>query len=343
LPIAGNIICTALYKAVGDRLLGLKLLLTLLCLLLGLSLVSLLVGQATTGLWQIAQQDPAIAWLILTEIRVPRTLLAICTGASLGLAGAVLQGLLRNPLADPSVIGAVSGASLGAVITFYFGLASVFTLALPLGGVAGAFIALGLLYLLAGRDPDALTLILAGVAVNAFNSALTALALNLAPNPYAAAEIVFWLLGSLADRSHQHVLLAVPIMAIGWVLLLSVGRALDALTLGEETASSLGIHLTAAKARAIIGTALVVGATTAVAGSIGFVGLVVPHLLRPFVGHQPGRLLLTSAVGGAVLLLLADIFVRAITTAHGELKLGVVTALVGAPFFVYVLQQMRSR
>jgi iron complex transport system permease protein len=293
-----------------------------------------------SGLDGIFADEPSAASVILREIRLPRAILGLMAGATLGMAGAALQGLLRNPLAAPGVMGVSASAGLGAVIVFYFGLSQVFSFALPLGGMAGALLAVGIIYLLAGRDSSVLTLILAGAAINAFAAALTSLALNLAPSPFAALEIVFWLLGSLTDRSFEHVATAGPVMIAGWLLMLGVGRPLDALTLGEDTARSLGVNLGALRLRVILGTALSVGAVVSVTGGIGFVGLVVPHLLRPFVRHRPGRLLWVSALGGAALVLAADIVVRLIHIGPG-LKLGVVTALVGAPFFLYLILKTR--
>ncbi len=274
--------------------------------------------------------------VIVIELRLPRAVLGVMVGASLGLSGAALQGFLRNPLAEPGLIGVSSSAALGAVLTLYTGLAGAFTLALPLGGVTGAVIGVILLQILAGRNSGAMTLILAGIAITSMGGALTALVLNLAPSPFAALEIVFWLMGSLADRSFAHVWLALPFMALGWVLLATLGRPLDALTLGEDTAQSLGFELGRVRTRLVLGTALSVGAATAIAGSIGFLGLVVPHLLRPFTAHRPGALLIPSALGGAVLLLLADIAVR-LPFPGNELKLGVLTALVGGPFFLWLI------
>ncbi len=280
--------------------------------------------------------------IIVFELRLPRALLGVMVGATLGLAGAALQGFLRNPLAEPGLIGVSSTAALGAVLTLYTGIAATFTLALPLGGVTGALIGVALLQALAGRGGGALTLILAGIAITSMGGALTALVLNLAPSPFAALEIVFWLMGSLADRSFTHVWLALPFMAVGWALLLTLGRPLDALTLGEDTAQSLGFDVSRARTRLVIGTALCVGAATAVAGAIGFLGLVVPHLLRPLVDHRPGRLLLPSALCGAILMLLADIAVR-LPFPGVELKLGVLTALVGGPFFLWLIVAYRRR
>ena len=296
----------------------------------------LLVGK----LHAIDETDRSLAWLILKEVRLPRALLGLFVGATLGLTGAALQGLLRNPLAEPGLIGASSGAALGAVLVFYFGLAAGSAMFVPLGGVAGALISLGILYMLSGRNPSIVTLILAGVAISAFTSALTSLALSLAASPYAVYEIIFWLLGSFTDRSMDQVRFAAPFMAFGALLVASTARGLDALTLGEDTAATLGFNQEWLKARAVIGTGLAVGAAVSVTGVIGFVGLVVPHLVRPLVGHQPGRLLLPSAFAGAAMLLAADLLVR-LPMNGPEPKLGVVTSLIGAPFFLWLILRTR--
>ena len=284
---------------------------------------------------------PELAEVILTEIRVPRTVLALLVGGTLGLTGAALQGLLRNPLAEPGLLGASSGAALGAVIVFYFGLATATSLLLPLGAVMGSLAALAVLYALAGRRGDLLTIVLAGIAINALAAALTSLALNFAPSPYAALEILFWMLGSLADRSLAHVYLALPLMVAGWVLVIAAARGLDALTLGEETALSLGFDPRRTQWLVIGGTALAVGGAVAVTGVVGFVGLVVPHLLRRAAGQHPSRLLLPSFLGGALLATLADTAIRLMPPGP-ELKLGVVTALVGAPFFLHLVMRPRA-
>jgi len=301
---------------------------------------SLVVGDVNiniiNGLSDIFNNKSTLNAIIFEEIRLPRTLLAMLIGASLGLSGAALQGMVRNPLAEPGVIGVSASAALGAVIVFYFGLASAIPMALPLGGIAGALVAVLFLYLLTKNNNSMLTLILAGVAVSSLASALTALALNLSPNPYASLEIFFWLMGSLADRSFTHVWLILPATLLGWWLMLSTRRDLDVLSLGEDTAQSLGVQLQKLNKRIILGAALAVGAAVSVSGGIGFVGLVVPHLLRRYVGYQPGRLLLSSALGGAVLLLAADITVRLLPTQQ-ELKIGVLTALLGAPFFLHLI------
>ncbi len=279
---------------------------------------------------------------LVQEIRLPRVLLALAVGGSLGLSGAALQGLLRNPLAEPGVVGISASAGLGAVIALYFGLAAAWPPALPLLGMAGAGVAAVLVLAMAGAGAGVLSLVLAGVAVSSFAVALTALALNLAPNPYALSEMLFWLLGSVRDRSNADLARALPLMAVGWLLLLSSGRGLDALTLGEETAASLGIRVGRLRVLVVAGTALAVGAAVSVAGTVGFVGLVVPHLLRPLCHHRPSRLLLPSALGGAVLVTAADILVRLIPTGT-ELHLGVVTSILGAPFFLVLLLSLGRR
>lgn len=280
--------------------------------------------------------------LILMEIRFPRAVLGLFIGAVLGLSGAVLQGLLRNPLAEPGLLGISASASLGAVFAIYSGLTAVFAYALPVSALLGALAAVVLLRSLAGKSADILTIILSGVAITSLAGALTSLTLNMSANPFAAMEIVFWMLGSLADRSWIHVGMALPFMVCGTVLLLLTAKALDALSLGHDVARSLGVNLQHTNTLAVLGTAISVGAATAVSGAIGFVGLIVPHLLRPLVGNKPSQLLLVSALGGAAFLLMADISVRLLFPTK-DLKLGVVTALIGAPFFFWLLLSVRKR
>jgi iron complex transport system permease protein len=311
-----------------------------------LLLAAVLLSLATGRVWLtpaeliagISGPKPNLAWLILTELRLPRAILALLVGATLGLSGAVLQGLLRNPLAEPGLLGVSGGAALGAVIAIYFGLSAGFALAAPLLGIVGAMLA-GALTLAVGRG-GTLTLILAGAAVSGLTGAGLSLALNFAPSPYAAYEITNWLLGSLADRDWSQLGLAAPFILAGWLALAMTIRALDALTLGEAQAESLGIDLARTRFLALAGTALAVGAATSVTGAIAFVGLVAPHLVRPFVGHQPSRILLPSALLGALLLLAADIATRLIPTSN-ELKLGVLTSLFGTPFFFWLVLRLR--
>lgn len=310
------------------------------------AVLSLLLGSQAIPLIQALRESleatPGVAGLILTELRLPRTGVALVAGASLGLCGALMQSLLRNPLASPGLIGSANGAALGAVICLYSGLAGLAGFILPLGGMLGALLATFLVYLLAGRESGSLTLILAGVAVNALAMALISLLLNLAPSPYAVQEIALWMLGSLANLSRNEFWLLLPGSLLGWALVWRQGRALDLLGLGEETALSMGVDLSGLRRRLFLIVALAVGSAVSITGAIGFIGLVVPHLIRPLVGHQPSRLLLPSALGGALLLLGADMVVR-LLPAQTEIKVGVVTALIGAPFFIWLIVQNRGR
>jgi len=281
-----------------------------------------------------------IARTIILDLRLPRMLLGLLVGAMLGVAGAALQGYLRNPLAEPSVLGASNSAALGAVCALYFGLSELHPLALPLLAILGGAIAILTLFLLSGSAESPLTLILAGIAVSTLAGAGISLALNLSPNPFAAMEIMSWLLGSLENRSYDHVWIALPCVIVGAALLLADGRTLDALTLGEEGAQALGVNLPAARLRMMLGVAIGVGGAVAVSGSIGFIGLIVPHLVRPLTDRSPSAVLLPSLLGGAALLTLADIGVRLIPSTN-ELKLGVVTALLGVP--VFLVHLMRER
>jgi iron complex transport system permease protein len=300
-------------------------------------LLSLLIGPSGFGFGPAGEAGRLIFW----EIRLPRAVLGALVGAALGLSGAALQGYLRNPLAEPSLIGVSGGAALGAVLAIHLGLSHAVALALPAGGLAGAAIAMLAVVSLAGMQGGAVTLILAGLAVSAICTALISLALNLSQNPFASVEMVFWLMGSLADRSLTQVWLAAPLILLGLALLLGVGRALDALTLGEDAARSLGVDLGRTRLAIVTGATLAVGASTAVTGVIGFVGLLVPHVLRPFVGHRPGLLLPASALSGAIFLLAADIGLRLLQPVV-DLRIGVLTALIGAPFFVWLVLRTRQ-
>lgn len=304
--------------------------------LVALAALSLLVGGAGFGV-----PDWAIVW----ELRVPRTGLALAIGASLGLSGAVLQGALRNPLADSGLLGVGGAAALGAVIVFYWGISAVFAPALVLGGMAGAACGCAALLALAGRAPSGPAVILGGVAVSSLAAALLALALTLAPNPFALAEVSFWLLGGLEDRSLLHLALALPPIALGLVLMARLGPGLDALSLGEATAASLGRPAAGTLRRAALGASLAVGAGAAVGGGIGFVGLVVPHLLRPWIGSRPGALLVPSALAGAGLLLAADLLARTaplLFPLQAEPRLGVLTALLGTPVLIRLSRRVAA-
>jgi iron complex transport system permease protein len=300
-------------------------------------MVSLLLGPTGFAL----PQGGSARWLILTEIRLPRAVFGVLVGAAIGIAGAALQGFLRNPLAEPGVLGVSGGAALGAVLAIHTGLAGAFALALPLAGLAGAAAATLAVLLLAGERSGSVTLLLAGVAISSLAAALTSLALNLSSNPFATAEVIFWMMGSLADRSTTQLWLAGPLIVAGVALLLRLGPAFDALSLGEDVAMTLGRDLGRDRLHLLVGVALSIGAATAVTGMIGFVGLIVPHVLRRHVGHQPSALLLASALGGALLLLLADSAVR-LMGPLADIRIGVLTALIGAPFFLWLVWRQRA-
>lgn len=278
--------------------------------------------------------------IIVMEIRLPRAILAVSIGGMLGLAGAAMQGLLRNPLAAPSLFGAPQSAAFAAVSMLALGWSDALGWRLPLAAIGGAFLSVFLLIAVAGRNASLLLLILSGLAISALAGAGTALAMNLAPNPFAALEIAFWLLGSLEDRSMRHVTMALPFILIAIVLLLWHRSAFRALTLGEEAAESLGVNVARLRMIVIAGVALGVGASVAVAGTISFIGLVAPHLMRPLVRHDPARLLVPAALTGACLLLAADIAVRVIP-ATTDIKVGVLTSIIGVPFFLYLILRQR--
>jgi iron complex transport system permease protein len=278
--------------------------------------------------------------VIVNEIRLPRMILGCAIGAILGLAGAALQGLLRNPLASPSLFGAPQSAAFGAVLVISLGLADVRSWALPVAAIVAAFVSVFALLAIAGRNAGLLLLILAGLAISSLAGAATALVMNLSSNPFIVLEIAFWLLGSLEDRSFRHVVLALPFIAAGAVILWSQRNAFRALSLGEETAQSLGVDVDRLRLLVITGVALGVGGAVAVSGTIGFIGLVAPHLMRPLIGHDPARLLVPSALTGAALLLAADIAVRLIPSTS-DIKVGVLTSIIGVPFFLYLIMRER--
>jgi iron complex transport system permease protein len=288
---------------------------------------------------QLIEEDRALGVAVLTELRLPRALLALAYGAMLGASGAAIQGLFANPLASPDLTGTTSGAALGAVMTAYiFGFSA--PLALSIGSVAGALGALLLLLGLAGPRAETATLLLAGLAISALAGALTTLALALAPSPFAFYDAYDWLMGSLVDRSlGQAAFAAVPAFA-AIALLLRLRAPLDSLTLGEEVAQSLGHDVTRLRRLIVCLTAIGVGSCVAICGAIGFIGLIAPIFARRLTGGHPGRAVLPAALIGAALLLAADLVVR--TAPLGRtLPIGVVTALLGAPFFLWLVAHMR--
>ena len=283
----------------------------------------------------LLRQGDAAAQVIVWEIRLPRALAAFLVGAALGGSGASLQGLLRNPLADPGILGVSATASLAATAVLYFGLSGAFIWALPLAAVGGAIAATLFLALAAARTENVVALILVGAGLSSFSVALMALLMNLAPNPFSLSDLISWMLGSVANRSLDDIALAAPFLLAGGGLLALQARALSALTLGEEAASSIGLDLQRAKLAIVLGAGLVIGGAVSLAGAIGFVGLVAPHIVRPFTGHDPARTLVPAALFAGALLVGADLLVRILPTSS-ELKLGVVAALVGAPAFIWI-------
>jgi len=305
--------------------------------LLALSfLLSLMAGKVwiAPANWFSATPD---GW-IMAELRLPRALLGLMVGGVLGLSGAVLQGYLRNPLADPSVVGVSSSAALGGVIAILLGISGLGLFGFAMIGAAASVL---LLLALSGREGGPLAFILAGMVLATLSGALTALLISLAPNPFATSEIIAWLMGALTDRTMDDVLHAAPFMVVGALCLLSTGRSLDALTLGEDAARSLGINMTRLQLQVAMGTGLAVGASVAVTGVVGFVGLIVPHIMRRWVGERPSRLLIPSAIGGATLTLAADSAVRLIPGV-GEVRLGIAMSAIGAPFFLLLLAKLQK-
>jgi iron complex transport system permease protein len=291
--------------------------------------VSALFGQSSVG-------DHIVIW----EIRLPRALAAYIVGAALGASGAALQGLLRNPLAEPGVLGVTATASLSATFALYYGLAASSAYLLPVYAIAGALAATALLAAAATRIKSVVTLILLGVGLSSFSAAAMSLLLNLAPNPFSLVDMINWLLGSVANRSFEDLNIVMPFVVAGMAILFFSRRGLSALTLGEEAASGIGLNLGRQRIAVVVGAGLATGASVALAGAIGFVGIVAPHLIRPVVGYDPARSLIPSAMLAGLILVIADIGVRLLPTAS-ELKLGVVAAIIGAPAFIWIAVSRR--
>ncbi|MBN8844731.1 MAG: iron ABC transporter permease [Sphingomonadales bacterium] len=325
-------------------MLRLNALLALLLLLAGA--LALIIGPNGISPHLIADwlrgSDPAAA-IIIADIRLPRVLAAAAVGGALGICGAALQALTRNPLAEPGILGVSAAATLGATATLYFGLAALSPWILPLGAIAAAAIVTALLAAVAVRTQGMASLILTGVGLSSLAGALMALILNFAPNPFSLSDLVNWTLGSVANRSLSDLAISAPLMLLGALLLLSQRANLSLLSIGEAAASTHGLDGNRTRLFVIAGTGIATGASVALAGAVGFVGIVAPHLVRPWTGHDPGRALLPSAWLGALLLVLADVFVRLLPTDN-ELRLGVVAALAGAPIFMaIVLRRGRTK
>jgi iron complex transport system permease protein len=313
-------------------------------ILLGLGLAAAFAASALLpfdSLQLLFAEDRALAVSLLVELRLPRALLALAYGATLGAAGAAIQALFANPLASPDLTGTTSGAALGAVVTAYlFGFAA--PVALSIGAVLGALGALGLLLALGGPKAETATLLLAGLAISALAGALTTLALALAPSPFAFYDAYDWLMGSLIDRSLDQAAFAALPALVTIALLLRLGPALDRLALGEEVAQSLGHDVARLRLQIVCLTAFGVGACVAICGAIGFIGLIAPIFARRLTRGHPGRAILPAALIGALLLIAADLVTR-LAPLGRTLPIGVVTALIGAPFFLWLVAHMRWR
>ena len=311
----------------------------LLALLLAAFLLSLSAGKT----WIAPADwfaDNANGW-IMAELRLPRAILGAAIGAVLGLSGAVLQGYLRNPLADPTVVGVSSSAALGGVTAIILGL-SLWPLGIFVCAMIGAAISVLLLAILAGRGAGALGFILGGMVLSTLAGSLTAFLISISPNPFATSEIISWLMGAITDRTMDDVIRSVPFMAVGAFILFRSGGSLDALTLGEAGARSIGADLNHLRWLVILGVGLSVGAAVSVSGVVGFVGLIVPHVMRSYFGEKPSGILWPSALGGAILTLAADSIVR-LAPGPSEIRLGIIMAILGAPFFLAILMRQRGK
>lgn len=316
------------------------ILLSLLCGALFIAtIISMLAGKIWISPMEFLSGDQNAA--IIFELRLPRTLLGVIIGAALGMAGAAMQGFLRNPLADPGLFGISSSAALGAVFSIFLGLSYSIWI-LPLFALIGAAFGMALLTILAGRSGSLIVFTLAGLILSSLTGSLTALLISLAPNPFASSEIITWLMGAITDRSWNDIYFTAPLVMAGMVALLLSAKMLDALTLGQEVAISMGVNIALLQYLLIIGIGLTVGASVAVSGIIGFVGLIIPHLMRPFTDERPSSLLIPSALAGAILILAADSIIRIMPSAS-ELRLGIAMSLLGAPFFLALLFHMRRR
>ena len=318
-------------------------------MLIAASLISIFaacaLGSTQMGFGQIMQtllgQGETGDRLVIWQIRMPRAIAAFCVGAALGASGAALQGLLRNPLAEPGILGVSATASLTATFAIYYGIVSISAWAMPVAAILGALLATAIIALAAIKTRSVVTLILIGVGLSSFAGAAMSLLLNFAPNPFFLADMINWTLGSVANRSFADIVFALPFLSLGLGILIYARRGLSALTLGEDAASALGVNLRRQRLLIVLGAGLATGASVALAGAIGFVGIVAPHVIRPFMRHDPARTLIPSSLLAGVFLVLADIGVRLLPTQN-ELKLGVVAALIGAPAFIWIAMQRRS-
>ncbi|MEI8320623.1 MAG: iron ABC transporter permease [Alphaproteobacteria bacterium] len=312
----------------------------LISFLVVLFLLSLAIGSLP---FSTCLENFSLCQMVIQELRLPRTLLALIGGATLGLTGATLQGFLRNPLADPGILGISSGAAFGAICPLVFGIGSFSLYIVPLSGMLGSGLVVSILLAMnRWSSKNSAHTILGGIILNSLFGALTILVLNLSKDPYVHMETIFWMLGSLSHHTYGQILLLLPFTGLGWIILWKFRYALDAFSFGEDMAYTLGFKSSEVYKYIVLGLALCIGPLVSLVGIIGFIGLVVPHILRPFVGYKPSTLLLPSALGGACLVLMADLLVRLIPTGI-EMKVGVITSLIGAPFFIYVLLQSHKK
>ncbi len=309
------------------------------------SLLSLTIGPVDLEVMDLVKgifgpnNDPVS--IIVSELRLPRVLLGILIGSALGVSGAALQGVLRNPLADPGVIGVSASAALGAVIAIHLGVHLVWPLFIPIFAMGGALLATLILLAVSVRESSVLMLILVGIGISSLAMAGVSLVMNLAESPMSVRDMIMWMLGSLENRTTTDLFLALPFILFGWIMMINVGQGLNALSVGEDTAQSMGVNLSMLKFRVVIGSAISVGAAVSVCGSIGFVGLVVPHMVRRLITKEPGDILFPSALMGGLLLTLADMLTR-LPMPGATLQLGVVTSLIGAPIFLYIIYKTRK-
>lgn len=309
------------------------------------ALLSLVIGRTDIEITTVIQALFGMAEepinIIVSELRLPRVLLGIFVGAALGISGASLQGVLRNPLADPGVIGVSASAALGAVIAIHLGLQMIWPMFISIFAMIGAFLCALLLLAVSIRESSVLTLILVGIGISSLAMAGVSLVMNLAETPMSVRDMVVWMLGSLENRTMTDLIFALPFILFGWILMINVGQGLNALSVGEDTAKTMGINTSLLKLRVVVGSAISVGAAVAACGTIGFVGLVVPHMVRGLITNEPGSILLPSALMGGLLLTLADLVTR-IPTDGAILQLGVVTSLIGAPAFLFIIYKTRK-
>lgn len=324
--------------------------LAMVALALGLaltSLVALVLGSAFLAPGEVlaalvdAAHEPAWHREVVLGVRLPRALVAALAGTGLGVSGAALQGLFRNPLADPGVLGVSSGATLGAVLALYLWPERSLLL-VPAAAFVVALLAAGLVYRIATRRgvTSSVTLLLAGIAVAGAFSAATSLVLSLSLAEWELGrEVLSWMMGGLEGRGWEHVAALAPPVLVGSAALLFFARDLDALVLGEESALSVGVDVPRTRRAVLVLSALVCGASVAIVGSVAFVGLVVPHVVRLGLGRGHARVLCGSALGGAILLVVADTVSRTLTSI--DLRPGALTSALGAPFFVWLLVRTR--